>query len=366
LNVSLVIPRQSELADPTAYPHLGLGYIAAVLEQRGHNVTVTDLNYDTPIPHADTYGVTCLSSTYDEVKDICKYLMRTRKGRVVVGGIHPTMHPRQVLDDCEVDYVVTGEAEYTFPKLVEEGSHTSLIHSGVVEDLDSLPFPARHLLPNVVDVSGIHGQEKGERATTIMGMRGCPYRCSYCCQAPQLKTVRFRSPLMILHEMKEVGDVFGVTHFRFVDDIFTLRKDRVKRLSRMLRGLDLSWVCITRADALSHDLLVEMKNGGCREIHVGVESGSQRILDAMNKQTTVHVLERGVRMIKQAGIKAKTYLMYGYTGETDEDREKTIEFVKRTRPDKVTVSYYQKDFGYFYPDEDEDYNEFRSRINGLL
>lgn len=248
-----------------------------------------------------------------------------------------------------------------------------------MENLDTLPFPARHLFPNIVDYSGIHGQERGEGATTIISSRGCPFHCSFCTKIPQTSTVRFRQPDKILLEMKTVMDDYDVTHFRFVDDIFTLDSKRVEKFCELKssEGNDATWICITRADALNTHLLKQMKDAGCREIHIGVESGSQRILDAMNKQTTVKTLRDAVTDIKKTGIRVKTYIMYGYPGETEKDREETIRFIREVKPDKVTVSEFTPIPGsllwdecstsdnWFYSDDNDEYNDFRRRCTEL-
>jgi len=164
-------------------------------------------------------------------------------------------------------------------------------------------------------------------------------------------------------EMSDVINHFDVTHFRYVDDIFTLSRKRIIKFCKLKRNrrIDATWVCITRADALDEYLLQRMRWAGCREVHIGVESGSQRVLDLMNKQTTIKVLEDAIWKIKDVGIVAKVYLMYGFPREEDEDREKTLEFIKRTKPDKVTISRYAPSGEWFYPDEDENYNAFKKR-----
>ena len=271
--------------------------------------------------------------------------------------------------------VFTGEAEYGFRDFLRSGSRSQwMVKCGYVENLDGLPLPARHLFQNVVDRSGIHGQEKGVGATTIISSRGCPYNCTFCTKIPQTSVTRFHSPSRMMAEAKHVMSNYDVSHFRFVDDIFTLNRERIMKFCNTPH--DFTFICITRADSLDSELLRNMEKAGCKEVHIGVESGSQKILNAMNKNTTVKTLEDGVSKIKHAGIKVKTYLMYGFPGETDEDRQKTLDFVRRTQPDKATVSKFMSlpgsalggrgDHHWFYPDEDEEYREFKNRVDGLL
>lgn len=361
MNVVLVVPPQKQLEQPRAYISLGLAYLAAVLETEGHVVSVTDLNETSTIPDADIYGISSVSATYRDAKEVSINLLR--RGRVAFGGIHASLYPNQVLQDTNCDYVVIGEGETIFNDVVLGRLNNGIIDAGYVKDLDSLPLPARHLFSNVVDYSGIHGQEVGEGATTIISSRGCPYRCTFCTKIPQTSITRFRSPQKMIIEMKEVINQFDVTHFRFVDDIFTLNRERIIKFCnlKIKEGIKATWVCITRADKLDKNLLNNMYHAGCKEIHIGVESGSQKVLDLMNKDISVSTLINAISKIKKSGIKAKTYLMYGYPGETDEDREKTIMLVKKTKPDKITISHYAPAGEWFYPDENEEYAVFRRR-----
>ena len=172
-------------------------------------------------------------------------------------------------------------------------------------------------------------------------------------------------------------DDYDITHFRFVDDIFTINRSRIMEFCNLAKQerLGASWICITRADALDSELLWRMKRGGCTEVHVGVETGSQRILNAMNKQTTVETLKQGIHKIKEAGITVKAYLMHGFPPENDGDREKTVDFVREVRPDKVTVSRFTPLPGskiwskssekWFYVNTDEEYMSFRRRLEDL-
>jgi len=150
------------------------------------------------------------------------------------------------------------------------------------------------------------------------------------------------------------------------------------KLMKKIKDLALTWVCITRADSLDAEMLKAMKGSGCREVHIGVESGSDKVLKAMNKQVTAEGLLKGVQLIKDAGIRVKTYLMYNFPGETDEDRKKTVEFIRKAQPDKFTLSRFiplpgssiAKEFDsdkvWFYPDEDETFSAFREELRSVL
>lgn len=384
MSVCLIQSPQTQLHQPRAYIPLGLAYIGAVLEEAGVDVQILNLAdkvdpKPSDVPPADWYGISCVTATYDAVKKLIPLL----EGRVVVGGPHPSVLPDETLAELKPDIVMTGESEFAFRDLVlGKIEPEPIMDAGFIEDLNDLPFPARHLFPDsdVVDCSGIHGQEKGVAATTVITSRGCPYSCNFCCKGhPMFNWYRYRDALNVMEELFMLKERYGIGHVRFVDDELTLHKKRSAKLMRALRPLGLTFVCITRSDTLDPNLLRLMRLAGCVEIHIGVETGSDRLLKLMNKQTTARILKRGVEMIKNAGIRAKTYLIYNYPGETEADREATIEFLRETQPDKYTISRFiplpgsavervtgQKGAVWFYPDEDGEFQEYRERIQAAL
>lgn len=384
MTVIMIQPPQCQLKDPTAYIPLGVAYMAAVLEKAHADVQILNLA-DNPnpkpsdIPSADWYGVSCMSATKNAVKKLIPML----GGQTVIGGPHPSVLPEETAAELKPDVVMTGEAEHMFRDLVMGKIRPEpIMDAGFIEDLNVLPFPARHLFPDsdVVDRSGIHGQEQGVPATTTMSSRGCPYSCNFCCKGhPMFNWYRYRSASNVFNELSFLKERYGIEHIRFVDDEFTLHKGRSAELMRAIRPLGLTWVCITRADTLDSDLLRLMDLAGCVEVHIGVETGSDRLLRLMNKQTTSKVLKQGIALIKDAGIRVKTYLMMNYPGETEEDRNVTIEFIKETRPDKYTISSFTPLPGsaveritgvqgedWFYPDDDRAFQEYKKRIDEAL
>jgi anaerobic magnesium-protoporphyrin IX monomethyl ester cyclase len=275
--------------------------------------------------------------------------------------------------------VVAGEAEYLMRNLMMGLVRSEpLMDAGIVRDLDVLPYPARHLFPksNVVDYSGIHGQEKNTPATTIIRSRGCPYACKFCSKGHQmLSQYRYRSPANVVGELRQIMNNYGVEHVRFVDDEFTLNMGNTMSLMKAMGDLELTFICITRVDALNRELIREMKLSGCREIHVGVETGSDRLLQLMNKQTTSKDLLEGVKMIKEERVRVKTYLMMRFPGETEKDREATIRWVSEAKPDKLTLSVFtplpgseiakdnlEGSHAWYYRDNDEAFLQYRARL----
>ena len=385
-DIVLINPPQTDLHQPRAYIPLGLAYIGGALEAANVDVKVLNLADETNLadvdyPDADWYGLSCTSATLETVKSMIPHL--AHRGKIVVGGSHPSVALEETADLLNVDVVVAGEAEYYLRDLLTGAVEPErTFDAGMIRDLDQLPLPSRHLFDreDVVDRTGIHGQPVGVPATTVLTSRGCPFQCTFCCKGhPMFSFYRFRNASNVRHELDTLIEDYEIEHVRFVDDEFTLHPHRTIDLMKAIRPLDLTWVCITRADTLSETMLDHMKGSGCVEVHIGVESGSDRILEGMNKKTDVETLARGVQMIKNAGIQVKTYLMYGFPGETEEDRQHTIDFVKHVQPDKFTVSHFTPLPGsvisqfvpkgqtpWFYQDYNESFEEFRRKIKEAL
>ena len=354
--------------------------MAAVLEESDVDVEILNLADCKDIdkvefPESDWYGISCVSATFNATKEIVSRL----DGKTVVGGVHPSVMPEETQKEINPDVVMTGEGEYLFRSLIlGETKQEKIMNAGIIDDLNKLPFPSRHLFDrnDVIDYTGIHGQEKGVPATTVITSRGCPYECAFCCRAhPMFTTYRYRSADNVRGELQRLKEEYGIEHIRFVDDEFTLNKKHILTLMDNISDLGLTWVCITRADTLDEKLLKKMRNAGCTEVHIGVETGSSSLLRAMNKKTTPMVLLNGVKMIKNAGIRVKTYLMMNFPGETEEDRRLTIDWMKKARPDKFTLSVFtplpgsttseyleQDGDGWFYKDEDEDFLKYREQL----
>lgn len=375
MKVCLINPPQPELRQPLAYVPLGLSYLSSELKKNNHNVTFFNMAnkniVTTPFPESDIYLITCVSSTYREVKRI-SLLLKAKDKKVVIGGIHPTILPQKVLEETHCDAVVTGEAEEQISKIVESHLIGGVINCGVLKELHTPPDYSIFSEDNIVDTSGIHGQPVGVRATTVLTSRGCPYRCSFCCRIPQTIQVRFIPINEIILIIKLIIKDYKIQHIRFIDDIFTIDQCRTMELCRALKPLGITWVCITRADKVDHILLHEMKSAGCTEVHIGIESGSQRILDRMCKGTQVEDNIRAIETIKKSGIRVKVYTMYGYPGETRADFKKTIEFFELTKPDSYTLSHFTLIPGsklwyepdqWFYRDDDEAYLKARKCLN---
>jgi radical SAM superfamily enzyme YgiQ (UPF0313 family) len=345
---------------------LGLAYVGAALEKAGFHVEILD-NYllEKPIDNVkaevkrlnpEIVGITCSSATYSRCVETAKAIKEALPScRVVVGGWHPSYEPDSMLQHPEIDYVVMGEGERA---MVELASHITKVGTardisaiaGVgyriggqivknpqkfINNLDELPFPARHLLPmhlyeRVIEYLNVRPVDN------MNIMRGCPYNCAFC-ETRQLwgKTCRSFSPARVVEEIKHLITNYGTKGIYFINDNFTIRKKETEELCSLIRqnNLDIAWVCDTRADLISRELLKNMKEAGCKTIWFGGESGSPRILEKINKGLTLEQTEHAFKIAREAGIQTACSFMLGIPGETMDDMEATFKFARKLDPD---------------------------------
>lgn len=353
-------PRNVE-RESIVVPPLGLAYLAAALEKKGHDVKILDafalaqtwaeFKASVREARADLIGIGGMTPVIDNTcraakvcRNYCKYL--------VVGGPHVTITKETVLREIpEADYAVYGEGEESFPELVAAletrgsapGIAGTVDRNGVnpprlpVQVLDGLPFPARHLLPND---RYRYVFAKSKMVTTMFSSRGCPYQCIFCDKAVFGSKVRMRSPENVLEEIGEVIDRFKNVSIVFYDDLFTLQKDRVIEICQGIldRGYRFDWKCEGRVDRIDEEMLGWMKKAGCSMVAYGVESGNQAGLDYLKKNTKVEDIRKAFAMTRKAGIASMAYFILGIPVETYEDELRTIEFAKEIDPDYAQFS----------------------------
>ncbi|MFW6117462.1 MAG: B12-binding domain-containing radical SAM protein [Thermoproteota archaeon] len=340
---------------------LGLGYLAAVLEESDYEVDVIDCqvldlsfeDFRREISKRcpDVVGVTSQTLTYKSAlrvieisKEACPDCL------TVLGGCHVTFWDEEALKECPfLDVVVRKEGENTFLELVQrlEGGKslrgvwgTTCRKDGeivknpdrpYIEDLDSLPFPARHLWP-------MERLQEQEDVLYLMTSRGCTYWCEFCTTVRMHgRKYRTRSTENVVDELEYLNDTYGADLFTFCDDVFTVDQTRTEDLCEEIldRDLNIEWNCGTRVDMLSKELLQKMKEAGCISVWFGVESGSQKVLDAMKKGISTQQTELVLGWVRELGMKPVPNVVLGFPGETKETAWKTIKFVEKINPDDV-------------------------------
>lgn len=360
------------------YPPLGLLYLAAYLKRAGVGVDVFDTTFATrhalaarlATPPAGVLGIYTNLITRPSVVEIIARA-RTHGWTVVLGGPEAANYPAEYLARG-ADVVVVGEGEETMgallPALAERGPHRLHDIAGTVfrdetgavvsnpsrpqiRDLDTLPWPDREAIDigRYVDVWREH---HGAGSVNLITARGCPYRCRWCSHAVFGYTHRRRSAGGTADELEFLVGRYRPDMVWYADDVFTIHHrwlyDYAAELKR--RGLRVPFETISRADRMmEEDVLRTLAEMGCARIWVGAESGSQRILDAMERGVTVEQVQFAVRAARRHGIEVGMFLMWGYDGETVDDIAATVEMVKRAEPDVflTTVAYPIKSTPYF-------------------
>lgn len=328
-------------------PPLGLAYVAASLERSGFQVEIYD-NYlfERPIEEVkaeiskrspEIVGLTCNSLSYGRVVEMAKAVKEASpSSRVVVGGPHASYMPETLLNHPEIDYVVVGEGEQAMVKLASslikgEGYAAAGMIPGVackingktarsppqfISDLDTVPIPARHLLPMRMYIREL-SYLSVKPVDTMSVHRGCPYRCAYC-ETRELwgSACRAFSPQRVIEEIRQLQEAYGTRGIYFVGDNFTINKKRTAEICRLIKssGLDVRWTCETRADLFDKELLAQMKSAGCETMFFGVESGSPRIQQKLNKGIDLQDVVKAFDLCRQAGIQTVTSFMVGIPG----------------------------------------------------
>ena len=339
-------------------PPMGLAYLAAVLERQGNSIKIIDaqalslthsrLREQIEKEKPDIIGATAVTPTiYDAMnaisvgKEVCPVAF------TILGGPHATFLPIRILRDCpQLDAVCIGEGEETMLDLartLEQGGNLANVRGiayrkgkkvkknlprPLISDLDSLPFPARHLLP--MDRYTLLGEPY--KMAVLISSRGCPFNCVFCSSSRLFgKKFRARTAKNTVDEMEHIIEKFNIHVMEFADDTFTLVKKRVENICYEIRkrGLDVTWVCSSRADTVTKDLLIKMRKAGCSLIFYGIESGSQHVLNLMNKGEKLEQIIKAVRWTKKAGIEAYGSFILGFPGETKAELEATINFAKK-------------------------------------
>ncbi len=360
------------------YPPLGLLYISAYLRRAGIEVDIYDSTWGTR-PElfarlaAEPGGVLGVYTNLITRSAVLAILTEAKRHgwTTVLGGPESANHVDQYLAHG-ADVVVVGEGEETLaellPALAGKGPHRLHGIAGTafrdehgqvvtnqprpqIADLDTLPWPDRERidLPKYVDTWRTH---HGMGSVNLITARGCPYKCKWCSHAVFGYSYRRRDPLDCAAELQHIADVYRPDQVWYSDDVFTINHRWLYAYSAELRrrGLRLPFETISRADRMMKEEVLEtLAAMGCYRIWIGAESGSQRILDSMQRGVTVDQVEWATKAAQRHGIEVGMFLMWGYEGEEFEDIEATVEQLKRWNPDVflTTVAYPIKNTPYF-------------------
>lgn len=352
------------------YVPLGILYISAFLEQKGIDNTVFDSTFHQPSElenhllelSPDYIGIYVNLMTKVNVIKIIAFI-RAQKSldhtKIILGGPEVRNHAENFLKKG-ADFIVLGEGEETFYELIQTLEKTNTysladvngicyfdaektMHKNAerqkIKDVDILPFPNRKKvdLRLYLDAWKKH---HGKNAISISTMRGCPYTCKWCSRAVYGLSYRRRSAKLVVEEIKSIQKEYHPDTLWFVDDVFTVSHKWLEEFTKEIQAQNVTvqYECITRADRLNAEAFQLLKDSGCFRVWIGAESGSQKIIDAMDRRVDVHEVRRMIQMAKTYEIEAGTFIMLGYPGETETDIEETIHHLKTSNPDYFTIT----------------------------
>ncbi len=346
-------------------PPIGLMYVAAALEKAGFEVQMLD-NYLMKKSigeikqlvtnlNPQIVGITCGSATYARCVETARAIKEALPNcRIVVGGWHASYVPDSLLANPEIDYVVMGEGERAITQLAtcitNNNESAAATIPGVacrrkgkniknppkfIENLDEIPYPARHLLP--LELYDRTIEYLSVKPADVMSIsRGCVFSCGFC-ETKKLwgNICRAFSPQRVIDEIQDLQSKYGTKGLYFINDNFTIRKKETIELCNLMikNKMDLEWVCDTRVDLVDQELLEKMREAGCKTIWFGVESGSQKILQRIGRNTTLEQIESAFKLCSKNGIKTACSFMLGVPDETLKDMETSLKFAKKLNPD---------------------------------
>ena len=359
------------------YPPLGLLYLSSYLKRSGFSVEVFDSTFSSVAAfearvkktRPPVVGLSANLMTRLRVVEMIRFC-HALGSWVVVGGAEPANYAQQYLAQG-ADVVVQGEGEATLQELLRhrlEGRPENLVEiegilfrdeaggivrtpsRSMIRELDRLPFPDREAIDQkrYVDVWRSH---HGRGSVSIITSRGCPYTCSWCSHGVYGFSYRSRSPQNVVDEVELLIRTYQPDMLWYADDVFTMNRKWLFSFSHELqkRNLRIPFETISREDRLDAEMIRELAAMGCFRLWIGAESGSQRVLDAMQRRTSASRVVEMVRLLQDNGIEAGLFIMLGYAGEKREDVEATLGFLKNASPDRflTTVAYPIKGTAFF-------------------
>ncbi|RJQ27204.1 radical SAM protein [Candidatus Parcubacteria bacterium] len=389
MNVLLIEPPFYSLQEiKSGKASLGLAMLAGAIKEKGWEVSIysPDLEFDnqakssegvtTHIDHGyfayikerlkflllknkpDVVGISAWTARYNAGLRIARVIREIcgTEIKIVMGGIHATMFPEETLGNMDIDYIIVGEGEGAFIELLEHLKWRSLTFSNgirnlyyrdkngairntgsaFIENLDSLPMPAYDKYLNYQKIDpNIFG--------SILSARGCPFLCTYCASnIIWSRKVRFHSPKYIFGLLEYIYQNFGTRIFRFNDDTFNLNRNRLFQICRLLKDADLpiEWEADIRGDLADYETLNVMRDAGCVQVNIGVETADEIILKQVRKNLDLNKVKRAFKICKEINIKTTGYFMIGFPGETEIQVNKTLSLIKELNPDNPIISIF--------------------------
>ena len=347
-------------------PFLSMAELGAAILETGNKVEILDFQLSSnPIQDLvnkinnykpDMIGLTFTTPLVAEAIKLTKFLReKFPEIKQIAGGVHPTIMPKSVLENSEIDIVVIGEADRTVQEIVqgkklsqikgiaykEKGKIKFTKPRPLIENLDSLPLPAWHLFP-VSQYKNPRMMARKNPVGTIGTSRGCVFGCIYCNKSVFGRKFRAKSVARVVKEFEHLKKS-GFNEVHVWDDMFSTDLKRAKEICRVMikKNLNLTWQleCGVRVNSVDLEFFQLARKAGCYKVAFGYESGNQKILDNMNKGINLQDSENATNLARQAGLEVSGFFMFGLPGETIETMEDTIKFACKLNPDmaKVTI-----------------------------
>jgi anaerobic magnesium-protoporphyrin IX monomethyl ester cyclase len=358
---------EKELKIMKPYPPLGILYLAAFLEQKNIKTDVVDSTFidfkkqlELIIDYSPDYiGIyTNLMTKVNVIKLIAalKNEPKLSKTKIILGGPEVKFNSKNFHANG-AEFIVKGEGEETFFELIVNLSldkdlgnidGLSYLKNGrIIEnqdrkkliEIDCLPFPAREKI-NLNLYFNAWKQKHGASTISVSTMRGCPYTCKWCSRAVYGKSYRRKNVKFVVDEIQEIQQKYNFDTIWFVDDVFTVSHKWLLEFKNEVvsRRVKIKYECITRADRMSMEVIQLLKESGCYRVWIGAESGSQKVIDLMDRRVDVNQVREMIIETRKNGIEAGTFTMLGYPGETEEDIIETLNHLKISNPDYFTIT----------------------------
>lgn len=357
------------------YAPLGILYLSSHLRAKGFDVDVYDSTFGSKaelfsILESESPGAIGISVNLMTRGNALEIIERARAcgWKVILGGPEPLNYAREYLD-AGADLIVSGEGELPLEALLRANfdpatwpqipglffrSHNGeVVNTGastLIRDLDRQPWPDREQI-DIERYVSVWRRRHGKGSVSLITARGCPYQCNWCSHSVYGRTHRRRSPIAVVDEIEWILERYNPEMLWLADDVFTIHHGWLAEYATEMhrRGIKIPFECITRADRMNKKIASTLAELGCFRVWIGSESGSQRILNAMQRGVTVEQVQDAVSSCKEHGIQTGMFLMWGFDGEEIDDIEATIRHVKECRPDVffTTVSYPIKGTPYF-------------------
>jgi anaerobic magnesium-protoporphyrin IX monomethyl ester cyclase len=351
------------------YVPLGILYISAYLEEHAIEHAIFDTTFSSfdalkkqiETSKPDLIAIYVNLMTRINVLKLIKWIRTTEalcNTKIILGGPEVKHHAEDLLH-YGAAIIVSGEAEQTMleicnyykqhgqlPVTVDgtiymdaEGKVIANAERKLLKDMNQLPPPNRKKI-NLQNYLNAWKTAHGYSTVSISTMRGCPYTCKWCSRAVYGGTYRRRSPQLVAEEIKQIKEAYNPDRIWFVDDVFTINHKWLREFAAAIKEkqIIIPYEIITRADRMDEEVIRLLKESGCYRVWIGAESGSQKIIDAMDRRVEVTKVREMILLAKKYGIEAGTFIMLGYPGETTADIKETINHLKLSSPDYYTVT----------------------------